>query len=230
MKPNGAAEGKLLNGWKQIAQYLGRGIRTVQRWEIDLQLPIRRPRGKTRSAVTALAAEIDAWLAQTPIHAGAEVSSMQPGKAAGPSVLVVEDNVNDLTSCVEILKKLGVGEINAAGNVPAALLLLQDVNDGRLPPPDLIILDLAFPVESGFEILRYRKMYPKLHSTPIIVWTALAQNEEQLYEIFDVRRVVHKHAGPRELEYALRTAALGERQALSSQQSAPHGTPGRVSP
>jgi len=137
------------------------------------------------------------------------MTSMEHSRATGPSVLVVEDNVSDLTSCVEILKKLGVGEINAASNVPAALLRLQDVNDGKLPPPDLIILDLAFPTESGFEVLRFRKMYPKLRSTPIIVWTGLSQNAEQLCEIFDVRRVVPKHAGPRELEYALRTSALG---------------------
>jgi CheY-like chemotaxis protein len=207
MKPNGAAEGKLLNGWKEIAQYLGRGIRTVQRWEIDLQLPIRRPRGRTRSAVTALTTDIDRWLAMTPTHDEMEMPCPQD-TAPRLRVLVVEDNVRDLTSCVEILKKLGVGEIDAASNVAAALLRLQDVNDGKLPPPDLIILDLNFPADSGFEVLRYRKMYPRLRSTPIIVWTALSENERQLCDIFEVRRVVPKHAGPRELEYALRASAF----------------------
>lgn len=52
----------ILNSWKEIAGYLGRGVRTVQRWEKDLGLPVRRPRNKTRSAVMALPPEIDSWL------------------------------------------------------------------------------------------------------------------------------------------------------------------------
>jgi hypothetical protein len=52
---------KVLNSWKEISQYLGRGMRTVQRWEQKLGLPVRRPRGKKRSAVIAIPAELDAW-------------------------------------------------------------------------------------------------------------------------------------------------------------------------
>lgn len=57
--------GQILNSWKEIASHLGRGVRTVQRWE-HLGLPVRRPRGKSRSAVIALADEIDAWLRSAP--------------------------------------------------------------------------------------------------------------------------------------------------------------------
>ena len=32
----------LLNSWKEIADYLGRGVRTAQRWEVELHLPVRR--------------------------------------------------------------------------------------------------------------------------------------------------------------------------------------------
>lgn len=52
----------ILNTWKEIAAYLRRGVRTVQRWERDLQLPVRRPREKGRSAVVGLRSEIDQWL------------------------------------------------------------------------------------------------------------------------------------------------------------------------
>jgi hypothetical protein len=41
-------------------------VRTVQRWEQELGLPVRRPRGKSRSAVIALKNELDAWLHQAP--------------------------------------------------------------------------------------------------------------------------------------------------------------------
>jgi phage terminase Nu1 subunit (DNA packaging protein) len=59
-------ESGVLNSWKEIAAYMGRGVRTVQRWERELGLPVRRPRGKERSAVIALKADLDRWLEQTP--------------------------------------------------------------------------------------------------------------------------------------------------------------------
>ena len=36
-----------LNGWKEIANYLGKGVRTVQRYERTLALPVRRPSGRS---------------------------------------------------------------------------------------------------------------------------------------------------------------------------------------
>jgi hypothetical protein len=56
----------VLNSWKEVATYLGRGIRTVQRWERELGLPIRRPRGKPRGPVIAFRRELDQWLQSAP--------------------------------------------------------------------------------------------------------------------------------------------------------------------
>ncbi len=50
----------ILNGWKQIARYMGRGVRTVQRWE-SLGLPVRRPAGRYRTEVTAMSDKLDQW-------------------------------------------------------------------------------------------------------------------------------------------------------------------------
>ena len=58
----------VLNSWKEIAAYTGRGVRTVQRWEQELRFPVRRPRGKHRSAVIAFKREIDAWLHSPRVH------------------------------------------------------------------------------------------------------------------------------------------------------------------
>ena len=52
----------VLNSWKEIAKYMGRGVRTVQRWEKDLMLPVHRPAGRGRSAVLAFSDEIDLWM------------------------------------------------------------------------------------------------------------------------------------------------------------------------
>jgi hypothetical protein len=65
----------VLNSWKEIATYLGRGVRTVQRWEAELQLPVHRPRGKNRSAVMAFRAELDQWLSRTPLECDNKESS-----------------------------------------------------------------------------------------------------------------------------------------------------------
>lgn len=51
----------LLNSWKEVANYLGRGVRTVQRWE-KLGLPVRRLGAGPRSPVVANARDIDRWL------------------------------------------------------------------------------------------------------------------------------------------------------------------------
>ena len=51
-----------LQSWKEIAEYMGRGVRTVQRWERDAGLPIRRPRIGDRGPVIAFPDELDKWL------------------------------------------------------------------------------------------------------------------------------------------------------------------------
>jgi hypothetical protein len=58
----GGRERKALGSWKEIAAYLGKGVRTVQRWENDLGLPVRRPNGSTKGVVYASPDELDRWL------------------------------------------------------------------------------------------------------------------------------------------------------------------------
>jgi hypothetical protein len=60
--------GKYLTSWKEIAQYMRCGVRTVQRYERESGLPIRRPTGKSRGSVMATRAEIDAWIVAAPIR------------------------------------------------------------------------------------------------------------------------------------------------------------------
>src|SRR5262245_19249556 len=66
MLPDGMEKRLVLNSWKEIADYMGRGVRTVQRYERDLVLPVHRPAGRSRSAVVAFADEIDHWMRQGP--------------------------------------------------------------------------------------------------------------------------------------------------------------------
>ena len=50
-----------LDSWKEIAAYLRRDVRTVQRWEKDGSLPVRRHRHRVRSGVFAYTSELDRW-------------------------------------------------------------------------------------------------------------------------------------------------------------------------
>src|SRR5690242_5310794 len=51
-----------LDSWKLIAAYLGRAVRSVQRWERQEALPVHRHRHPKGSSVYAFKHEIDAWL------------------------------------------------------------------------------------------------------------------------------------------------------------------------
>jgi hypothetical protein len=57
------AQSTVLTSWKEIARYLGKGVRTAQRWERHLGLPVRRPIGASqKSAVLLHREEVDVWL------------------------------------------------------------------------------------------------------------------------------------------------------------------------
>lgn len=55
---------QVLSCWKEIAQYVGKGVRTVQRWERTAGLPVRRPMPGC-NAVMAYADELDGWLGRS---------------------------------------------------------------------------------------------------------------------------------------------------------------------
>ena len=128
---------------------------------------------------------------------------------------IIEDNTSDLRESAGILKKLGFDEVDAVNNVPGALMRLQDAAEGRRPAPDLILLDLSFTRESGFEVLRYWKTnVSRLQHTRIVVWTQMGETEQQLCRYFGVD-VIPKWAGPDALEQALREKALPQRQSVN---------------
>jgi hypothetical protein len=53
-----------LHGWKEIAAYLGRGVRAAQRWERELKLPVRRMKTAAGQTVVARSEDLDRWRAR----------------------------------------------------------------------------------------------------------------------------------------------------------------------
>ena len=66
-----------LGSWKEIAAYLGREVRTVQRWAAERGLPVHRLPGGVRPRVFAVNSELDAWL-----QAGGPPSRLEPVSVA----------------------------------------------------------------------------------------------------------------------------------------------------
>ena len=72
-----------LDSWKEIAVYLGREVRTAQRWEKREGLPVHRHVHAKASSVWAFKHEIDAWLhTRSPATSEPADREKYPGRAA----------------------------------------------------------------------------------------------------------------------------------------------------
>lgn len=60
------AERQRLVGWKAIAAYLGKDVRTLLRWERERGLPVHRPPGRRGQSVYAFPEELDRWIQAPP--------------------------------------------------------------------------------------------------------------------------------------------------------------------
>jgi hypothetical protein len=86
----------VLSSWKEIAQYMGKSVRTVQRWEQDFGLPIRRPNANRHHVVLAIAEEIDAWVCQQ--------AQPRSGKGADPDLEWFRKREIELQEEIETLR------------------------------------------------------------------------------------------------------------------------------
>lgn len=133
--------------------------------------------------------------------------------------LIIEDSLTDISQSAAVLRKMGVEDVQSISSVPFAIEALRDIAEGRRSRPSVVILDLEFGQESGFEILRYWKSTPQLKNLHIIVWTVMGQLEQKIAALFSVDGVVDKRSGPKELERALR--AIGRPVSQSGQKTLP---------
>lgn len=146
----------ILKGWKDIAKYLGCGVRTVQRWE-KLGIPVRRPTKGARSAVMAVTDEVDAWLKRRAQPADAFVSSETGTSQSHPfrhRLLLADDDEALLVTLAARLSDEGY-DIRTARDGFEALAVMRE------GPPDLLVSDLKMPNMSGFELFSIvRRRFP----------------------------------------------------------------------
>jgi CheY-like chemotaxis protein len=96
---------KILNSWKEIAAYIGRGVRTVQRYELQSGFPVHRIAEGDRSSVVGFSDEIDEWLSRRPFKERAYVR---------PTVVVIDRPVVGTLSARKLVLEIALFNVLTA--------------------------------------------------------------------------------------------------------------------
>jgi CheY-like chemotaxis protein len=91
-----------------------------------------------------------------------------PPLCSGPTILIVEDDLDNRWSCRELLEEHGY-TVEEAGDGKKALKRLTDPSLDR---PSLILLDLSMPLMDGWQMLAIMKGYEGLQELPVILCSA----------------------------------------------------------
>ena len=117
-------------------------------------------------------------------------------------VYIVEDDSHSIRQAVQsIAKEFPDVDIRVLTTPESALEILQNLSARKIPRPIMIVLDLDFGDQSGFEVLRYWRSSKS--KVPIIVWTALGKTYQDISNLFGVQAVVSKLDGPQALIAAM---------------------------
>jgi hypothetical protein len=122
-------QSEILSGWKDIANYLGKGVRTVQRYERELALPVRRPSGRTKGSVIAIQSELDAWVAACRL-----TDRPHPARAASPLSVCksLRHRIIEMDELAARMKKLRI-EIRASREILSATVQRMHEDTNRQP-------------------------------------------------------------------------------------------------
>ena len=101
-----------------------------------------------------------------------------------PSLLLIEDNADDVALAQRALKQRGVTALlTVANSGKEALEILDSRGDGRLPKA--VFLDLNMPGCHGFDVLRRVRSNQKMAGLPVVVLTTSSEPSdiERSYEL-----------------------------------------------
>jgi CheY-like chemotaxis protein len=131
----------------------------------------------------------------------------QPNGASG-RVLVCDDT-EQIRRLIRVNLELDGYEVVEAVDGPAALEILQDVNQ---PLPDVITMDVVMPRRDGWWMVSAIRADPRLAHIPIVMVTASAQDSDRAHaKRADVDEFVTKPFEPEELLTKIETLAGGQR-------------------
>jgi CheY-like chemotaxis protein len=138
---------KVLNSWKEIAAYLGRGVRTLQRYEAIYGLPVRRVAGRDRTAVMALSDELNEWLNR---------SATRERRYVRPTLVVIDRAVPGTISSRKLVLEV------ARFNVLTAYSAEEAYSTAQKFDVDAFVLDYVPTDEIATEVCEsLKERYPK---------------------------------------------------------------------
>jgi CheY-like chemotaxis protein/predicted DNA-binding transcriptional regulator AlpA len=182
-----------LNSWKEVAQYVGRSERTIQRWEREFGFPVHRPAGKLRSSIIAVAAEIDEWIRKSPAlrsqlqNRPAELpDDKSPGARSpyAPLVLCIEGDGQGLSFRKAFLETKGY-RVLATGDSREGVALFEK------NPVSLVILSCGACELDGEVLARMlKRRNPKV---PIVMCSGAEELPQRVRQLAD--RVVTSAQG-----------------------------------
>ena len=100
---------------------------------------------------------------------GAELSETEQADLAQSTILVVDDNAQNVELLQAYLEALPCKILTAYDGIEA----MKIIEDKTQPKPDLILLDVMMPRMSGFEVCRKIKEDVTTRSIPVMMVTAL---------------------------------------------------------
>jgi len=157
--PSGASPGpkgsplpeKKLVSWKEIASYLGREVRTVQRWERTEGLPVHRHEHQKKSTVYAFTSELDEWF-----------KKRQPvDDPEADAAFIPEPDASDANSNTETPDLPPLTSVTAPTDLPAPFPAGTPV---KPPPPSagkrVVVALFALGILSAISLGLYRWFHP----------------------------------------------------------------------
>ncbi|KLU88023.1 hypothetical protein MAPG_07010 [Magnaporthiopsis poae ATCC 64411] len=156
-------------------------------------------------------------------------------------ILVVEDNAINQEIATKTIKRLGF-TVSAAWNGKEALEYLERAQDGQVPRPDIILMDVQMPVIDGYRcthVLRHHAPYKAyVKHVPIVAMTASAiQGDREKCRKAGMDDYLAKPVRSQILEKMLvrwaiskRKKPLGAPPSTSSECSVPDGQCGATDP
>ena len=133
--------------------------------------------------------------------------SMQEDVEAGTARLrhfvLVEDNPADARLFERRVRECDPdARVSVVRDGSSAIEFLDDVIEGTVPRPDLLVLDLNLPVVKGWEILDYVKRSPLLRFLPVVILSS-SKNQRDVDRAYRDGAAAYHHKG-RDLDGFLR--------------------------
>lgn len=95
---------------------------------------------------------------------------------------------------------LGAEVLQASSGAEAQALL-----DTTQPPPDLVVLDYTMPGQTGLDVIRWARRFPRLASVPMVIFTAIDTLSTAEAEAAGASGFIVKPLPPRKLIEKLRS-------------------------